>query len=644
MTTLRCAGLVFLALLFGALPGAAVAADADTATLPETIPASLPADALVLTVDARELPDGLLHAHESLAATGGDQVLVFPKWIPGTHAPAGRIVNLVGLRFSAGGATLAWDRDEADPYRLVVHVPAGSARLEADFTYIANHGDVSSAGVDVEGTRGLGVINWNCCVLCPEGRPVGAIPVVASLLLPTGWKPGTALAIQRAQAPGWRFAPTTVGALIDRPLIAGPGLTETALETGDLPASLVIAAADGAPVVPDHEWCTRLTAAVTQAQRLCGPAHCPSYRWLCMVGDTFDDIGLEHGDCSLCGLVGRPFSDFDSTSYPERDLMVHELMHSWCGKHVRPAAMATTDLQTPQRTGLLWVYEGLTMYLGEVVGTRAGMHTPAEFREQLAADIHDLSYQRGRAWRSVEDTARAAWMLREPSNRYGDLRRGEEFYTEGKLFWLEADLIIRSASGGARSLDDFCRTFLGTPLAPGTALRTYTVDDVIAALAAVQPHDWRALVRTRISAVRPRLDGSGYEGGGWRLVYSDPADPAQSPADENTLLDTRASLGCELRDGRVSGLQPGSPAMRAGLHEGDQVSGADGRRLDGLAVESALQRAVSDGIGLVHLVVTENRVPRPVNVPWDQGPRHPRLERLPDAPDLLGAILTPRDR
>jgi predicted metalloprotease with PDZ domain len=633
---------LLLVLALGGLAGAAAAADPATATLPEATATELPADALTLAVDARELPGGLLHVHETLATAGGDAVLVFPKWIPGTHAPAGRIVNLVGLRFSAGGATLAWDRDEADPYRFIVHAPGGGARLEADFTYIANHGDVSSAGVDVDGARGLGVINWNCCVLCPEGRPVAAVPVATSLLLPAGWKPGTALAVLRARAPAWRFATTTVATLVDRPLIAGPGLTETALDAGALPLALVIASADGVPVVADQEWCDHLAAAAIQAQRLCGPAHCRSYRWLFMIGDSFDDIGLEHGDCSLCGLAGRPFSDYDSTSYGDRDLPVHELLHSWCGKHVRPAAMATGDLQAPQRTGLLWVYEGLTMYLGEVVGARAGLHTPEEFRAQLASDIHDLSFQRGRAWRSVEDTARAAWMLREPSGRYADLRRGEEFYTEGKLFWLEADLIIRAQSGGARSLDDFCRAFLGAPLAPGTTLRTYTLDDVVAALTAVQQYDWRALVRARISAVRPRLDGSGYESGGWRLVYTaPPAAEAPAPSvDENARLDARASLGFELVGGRVAGLQPDSPAARAGLHEGDQVAAVNGRRLDGSALETALELAARDGLGKVHLMVGVDRVL--VDVHWDGGPRHPRLERIADAPDLLGAILAPR--
>ncbi len=87
------------------------------------------------------------------------------------------------------------------------------------------------------------------------------------------------------------------------------------------------------------------------------------------------------------------------------NLLPHEYVHSWCGKFRRPAGMCTPNFQTPQKTRLLWVYEGLTEYLGEVLMVRSGMIDLAEYRRMLTGTIDSLSHREGRRWRSLEDTA-----------------------------------------------------------------------------------------------------------------------------------------------------------------------------------------------------------------------------------------------
>ena len=48
----------------------------------------------------------------------GPLTLVFPKWIPGEHAPTGPIESMIGLVISANGQALAWTRDPLDIYAL----------------------------------------------------------------------------------------------------------------------------------------------------------------------------------------------------------------------------------------------------------------------------------------------------------------------------------------------------------------------------------------------------------------------------------------------------------------------------------------------------------------------------------------------
>src|SRR5439155_5582443 len=117
---------------------------------------------------------------------------------------------------------------------------------------------------------------------------------------------------------------------------------------------------------------------------------------------------------------------------------------------------------------LLWVYEGLTTFLGNVLAARSGLFTGAQYRELLALSAAGLERRHGRQWRPLHDTAVAAQTL------YGGARGGEwsyerrstDFYDEGALIWLEADALIRRESGGSRSLDDFCRRFHGPPSGP----------------------------------------------------------------------------------------------------------------------------------------------------------------------------------
>src|SRR5262249_30006184 len=143
------------------------------------------------------------------------------------------------------------------------------------------------------------------------------------------------------------------------------------------------------------------------------------------------------------------------------DLLPHEFTHSWNGKYRRPEGLATPNFQQPMRGELLWMYEGLTQYLGQVLATRSGLWTPELYRERIAWTAGYLDQRPGRTWRPLLDTAVAAQILYGSRSDWAAWRRSVDFYDESNLIWLEADTIIRRQSQGQRSLDDFCRRFHG---------------------------------------------------------------------------------------------------------------------------------------------------------------------------------------
>jgi predicted metalloprotease with PDZ domain len=602
---------------------------------------------LGLEVDGRDLPRGLLHARISIPATRGALVVVMPKWIPGTHAPSGRVDSLGGLRFSDDtGRPLPWLRDETDPYRFTVDLREPCRRVIAELVYIANNSDENSVGSDVQAGLEFAIINWNSCVLYPQGQAVAAIPVDCTLSLPEGWSYASRLepASDRATMPGnVAFTRLSLRDLVDRPLVAGKNVTVCPLagQAGP-PVTMAFASTSDAFTV-DPLWLSSSRRVVDETIALFGRAHYRSYTALIVGGRDALGLGLEHAESTLIGVGGTALSDLAKVGIWERQVFPHEYVHSWCGKHVRPDGMAPADFQEPLRTGLLWVYEGLTEYIGEIVSARAGLLPADEYRRQLAKTIHRQSLQPGRAWRSIEDTARASWQLRGYAQHWNGLRRGQEYYMEGALFWLACDLVIRRETKGAKSLDDFCRAFFGAPVETG-ACRTYTLADIVTALEAVAHYDWQGMIDRRLRLPAAELDTAFLADAGWRLAYSEDLPDSKRPGedeDDESYLDATASLGCGFWGRMPAALVLGGPADRAGLCDLWKIDRIDDKPLTAQTLHDSLVAAKRDGTP-IRMSARCGMTMRDFEIACDTGPRYPCLQRDEGREDVLEAILTAR--
>src|SRR5260370_17014319 len=135
------------------------------------------------------------------------------------------------------------------------------------------------------------------------------------------------------------------------------------------------------------------------------------------------------------------------------------MAHSWNRKYRRPAGLAPSDYQKPMGGDLLWVYEGLTQYWGDILAARSGLWTTQQFLDETAETAAALDNTPGRAWRPLQDTADAAQLLYGTGPEFETWRRSVDYYPEGFLIWLEADTIIRQQSRGEKSLNDFGSLF-----------------------------------------------------------------------------------------------------------------------------------------------------------------------------------------
>jgi predicted metalloprotease with PDZ domain len=589
-------------------------------------------------VDVTDAPRKLLTAKLHIPVKPGPLTLHYPKWIPGEHGPSGPITDLVGLKISARGNTIPWRRDQVEMFDFHCDVPEGTDAIDVALG-ITLPPTTSGFSAGASTTAKLACLNWNQVVVYPKGPAVRDITCKPSVRVPAGWKVGSSLTVVKHQDQIAEFAPVSLETLVDSPVLCGVHLREVPLVTVDGRAHSVVILCDSAtglemsPKVKEN-----LDQLVIEAGKLFGARHYKHYKFLLTLSDQVANFGLEHHECSDDRTSENALIDDNIKKGLKATLLPHEFVHSWNGKYRRPADMITPTFQEPQRTKLLWVYEGLTQYLGTVLAARSGLWTPEQFRDNLAAVALWAQNQKGREWRPLEDTTVAAQLLYYARSDWGAYRRAVDFYDEGILLWLEVDTLIREKSKGQRSLDDFCQRFHGGSHGPAT-VKGFTLDELVADLDAVVPHDWKTHWTTRLTSTDKNAPLTGIESGGWKLAFASSPSALQSVREEDDkAIDLTASLGLSLsQEGKVTDVIPGLPAHKAGVGPGMKIIAVNSRRFSekGLRAAVTASKTVTDPL---ELLVENGEYFRSLSVDYHGGDRYAVLERAAGGEDMLGAI------
>ena len=589
-----------------------------------------------LSVDATDAPRNILHATLVVPVSPGALTMVYPKWIPGNHRPTGPIQNFTGLHFKAGGKELEWQRDLEDMYAFHLQIPVGATELEASYDTVTYNRKSSLASSKV-----LDLL-WNQVVLYPKGAATDAVRVTASLRLPEGWKFGTALKPTRQNGSSVDFQTVSLTTLVDSPVIAGAIYRQVQITPAGEPLTHVVdlvGESEEAIQITDKDIAS-LTQLVNETGKLFGARHYTSYRFLLILGDQTAHHGLEHHESSDNGAAEDMFSNPQSHDL-EADLLPHEFVHSWNGKYRRPTGLTTPNYQEPMHGDLLWVYEGLTDYLGNILAARTGLRSPDQFHENLAYTAAMLDHRAGRTWRPLQDTATSVQNLFAAGPEWTNWRRSADYYPEGYLIWLEVDTLLRQKSNGQKSLNDFCRAFYGGESGPPKVV-PYNLDDVVAALNKVAPNDWAHLLRERLDSKSPQAPLGGITGGGWKLVYTTQKNTFMDAIEKSgDGIDLSFSLGLiATKEGEVRDVIPGSPAYAAGLAPGMKIIAVNGRKWSKDLVRAALQASLTNQKPIA-LLAENGEYYSTYPVDYHHGERYPHFVRVEGQPNLLDDIIKP---
>src|SRR5215475_209890 len=597
--------------------------------------------AVKLEVDLREAPRRVYHAKMEFPVKPGPFMLVYPKWIPGEHAPNGPIVDVTGMRFFENGKEVIWRRDTADMYAFGCEIPAGVETLEAQLDYLL---PIESSGANVaSSTAQIAELPWNLVVLYPKDANSDDVKFSAKLRIPSGWKFATALPVTKESSDWIDFETVSLTTLVDSPVLAGAYMNRYDLSPGKIPAHHLNAAADSAAMaeVP-QEQIAILRQLVAETGALFGGRHYRHYDFLLALTDHLQPNGLEHHESSDNRVPEKTMHDADILE-TQMDLLPHEFFHSWNGKYRRPAGLATRNYQETMRDELLWVYEGLTQYYGVVLAARSGGWKPEGLREYLAATFARLDARPGRAWRNLEDTAISSQLLYTAREGGNSWRRPVDYSEESELIWLDADTLIREKTSGTKSLDDFCRGFHGGEGSDPKVV-PYTLDDVVAALSGIVSYDWKKFFEERIRSHGPGAPLAGLERSGWKIAFNGtPNEHMKSEEESGHVMDAEFSLGFSVRYPGVENADEiadvvwGSPAAKVGLAAGMKLIAVNGRKWTPDILREAIRRAKTTK-GPVELLVENDEFFQTLKIEFFEGERYPHLEAIAGKADVLGEI------
>ncbi len=591
-----------------------------------------------LEVDASEAPRKLLHAKLHFPVHPGKMTLLYPKWLPGEHGPNGPITDLVDLRMSAGNTPVEWTRDDEDMFALHVNVPGAVSTLDVSFNFLLppSTGDFSSGA---SATPELLDLSWNEVLLYPQGSRASDLRFSAKLKLPSGWHFGTALPVATQSANEVEFSTVSLETLIDSPVITGAFFRSLELTPSTKPPHFLDMVADSAGALDITPADTgHFTQLVAETGALFGARHYQDYHFLLTLSDHVAHFGLEHHESSDNRVAERYLVD-EQTRKLGGFLLCHEMVHSWNGKYRRPAGLATPGYEQPMKGELLWVYEGLTDYLGIVLATRCGLWTNSDFQDYLALETAQLDAEEGRTWRPLSDTAVAAQLLYLARPEGAARRRGVDFYEEGDLIWLEVDVMMRQLSGGKHSIDDFCKRFYGGGNTPPKVI-PYTFDNIVNTLNEIVLYDWRRFFQARVYTVTPHAPLGGVIGAGWQLGYTNqPSDRLKTIESIHKYTDVTYSLGFVVNeDGYIKDVYPGTPSDKAGMAPAMKLLAVNGRQWTPELLRGAIKLAKTNKAPISLLLQNEDFY-KTYDIDYHEGEKYPILERDASKPDLLAKIL-----
>jgi predicted metalloprotease with PDZ domain len=365
--------------------------------------------------------------------------LMMPVWSPGFYRVedyASRVQDLSAR--TPEGKTLSVAQPQKNRWQIQT---GGAPSVIVSYRLLCNGRSVTTNWVGED----LGVLNGAATfiTLAEQIRR----PHEVRLELPAKWKQVmTGLDASPDGRPN-HYRAADFDTLVDSPIVAGD-LIINEFEVDGSKHYLVDAGATG-------QWDSRrgaqdLEKIVRETRRFWG--FLPFKRYVFLNVFRQGGGGLEHSNSTL--LTSSPRMTTPTLRW--LSFVSHEYFHAFNVKRLRPIELGPFDYERPPQTASLWVSEGLTTYFGDLIITRAGLASPADFLALLSANITSLQHAPGRLKQTLEESSLDVWNS-GTSGVGRDTATQISYYVKGPVVGFLLDARIQRATGGKKSLDDVMR-------------------------------------------------------------------------------------------------------------------------------------------------------------------------------------------
>lgn len=166
--------------------------------------------------------------------------------------------------------------------------------------------------------------------------------------------------------------------------------------------------------------------------------------------------GIEHLNNTTVSFDGKGL-DTDGGMNRIMNFLAHEYFHHYNVKRIRPLELGPFDYDKANRTNLLWVSEGLSVYYEYLAVKRAGLITEQMLFSNFENNINAVENNPGRLHQSLIEASYQTWGDGPFGTQGKDPKKSISYYNKGPLAGMILDFNIRYATQNKKSLDDVMR-------------------------------------------------------------------------------------------------------------------------------------------------------------------------------------------
>jgi len=166
--------------------------------------------------------------------------------------------------------------------------------------------------------------------------------------------------------------------------------------------------------------------------------------------------GIEHLNNTTVSFNGNGLDNPEAMSRMIK-FLAHEYFHHYNVKRIRPYELGPFDYNMENRTNLLWVSEGLTVYYEYLIVRRAGVISEEQLFASMESNINAFENDPGRFFQSLSQSSYNTWNDGPFGNKTTGADQTISYYDKGPVAGMILDFAIRYATQNKKSLDDVMR-------------------------------------------------------------------------------------------------------------------------------------------------------------------------------------------